>query len=87
MTEMGRYDEWKQLQNKCGKVIVEHALFGGQTYVCDNIKVVDDDRLGVTIKKNDLFVRKENIKTFGVKGNGYVVEDEMLTIRVIVNKV
>ena len=83
---MGRYDEWKQLQNKCGRVIVEHALFGGQAYACDSIKIVNDDRVGVTIKGNDLFVRKESIKTFSVNGNEYVVEDEMLTIRVIVNK-
>ena len=84
---MGKYDEWKQLQNKRGRVIVEHSLFGGQAYACDNIKVVNDDRVGVTIKEQDLFVRKENIKAFSVKGNEYMVEDEMLAIRVIVNKV
>ncbi len=83
---MGKYDEWKQLQNKRGRVIVEHALFGGQAYACDNIKVVNDDRVGVTIKGNDLFVRKENIKSFIIKDNVYMVEDDMLTISVIVNK-
>ena len=84
---MRKYDEWKQLQNKKGRVIVEHALFGAQAYACDDIKIVNDERVGVTIKGNDLFVRKENIKSFEVKDNEYVVEDEMLTIRVIVNKV
>ena len=84
---MGRYDEWKQLQNKKGKVVVEHALFGGQTYVCDSIQVVDDDRVGVTIKGSDLFVMKESINSFKVGGNEYMVKDGMLTIRVIVNKV
>lgn len=84
---MGRYDEWQQLQNKKGRVIVEHSLFGGQAYACDSIKIVNDDRVGVTIKGQDLFVRKENIKAFEVKDNEYVVEDEMLAIRVIVNKV
>jgi hypothetical protein len=84
---MRKYDEWKQLQNKKGRMIVEHALFGAQTYACDDIKIVNDERVGVTIKGSDLFVRKENIKSFEVKDNEYVVEDEMLAIRVIVNKV
>ena len=84
---MRKYDEWKQLQNKKGRVIVEHALFGVQAYACDDIKIVNDERVGVTIKGSDLFVRKENIKAFEVKDNEYVVEDEMLAIRVIVNKV
>lgn len=83
---MGRYNQWKQLQNKKGKVIVEHSLFGGQTYACDSIQVVDDDRVGVTIKGNDLFVRKENVRAFIVKDNTYMVEDNLLTISVIVNK-
>ena len=84
---MRKYDEWKQLQNKKGRVIVEHALFGRQAYTCDGIKIVNDERVGVTIKGNDLFVKKENIKAFEVKDNEYMVEDEMLAIRVIVNKV
>lgn len=84
---MRKYDEWKQLQNKKGMVIAEHSLFGVQAYACDDIKTVNDERVGVTIKGSDLFVKKENIKEFKVKDNEYVVEDEMLAIRVIVNKV
>lgn len=84
---MRRYDEWKQLQNKKGKVVVEHALFGRQAYECDNIQAIDDDRVGVTIKGNDLFISKNNIELFKIKDNEYVVKDAMLTIRVIVNKV
>lgn len=84
---MGRYDEWKQLQNKKGKVAVEHALFGKQIYVCDEIRIVDDNRLGIAIKGQELFVRKERVQGFSVNGNEYMVKDNMLTIRVIVNKV
>lgn len=85
---MGRYDEWTQVQNKKGKVTVKHKLFGGNTYICDEINIINDaHRVGVTIKDNDLFVLKENVKSFNVRGNTYVVEDDMLTIRVIVNKV
>jgi hypothetical protein len=84
---MGRYDRWKELQRLQGKVMLKHLLFGEQTYECDELQVVnDDERIGVVVKGKDLFVYKQKVVEFCVKGNTYTIGDDMLEIRVIVNK-
>lgn len=84
---MRKYDRWNDLHNKSGKVVLKHNLFGTQEYICDDINVVNDgERIGVEIKGNKLFVYKERVAQFSVKGDVYVVADDMLEIRVIVNR-
>lgn len=84
---MRKYDRWNDLHNKSGKVVLKHNLFGTQEYICDEINVVNDgERIGVEIKGNELFVYKARVAQFLVKGNVYVAADDMLEIRVIVNK-
>lgn len=84
---MGRYDRWKQLQGLRGKVALKHLLFGEQQYGCDEIHVInDDERIGIVVKGAELFVYKQKVVDFCVNGNTYTVGDDMLEIRVIVNK-
>lgn len=84
---MGRYDRWNGLQKLQGKVVLKHLLFGEQTYECDELQVVnDDERIGIVVKGKDLFVYKQKVVDFCVDGNTYTVGDDMLNIKVIVNK-
>lgn len=84
---MRKYDRWNDLHNKSGKVVLKHNLFGTQEYICDDINVVNDgERIGVEIKGSELFVYKERVAQFSIKGNVYIVADDMLEIRIIVNK-
>lgn len=84
---MRKYDRWNDLHNKSGKVVLKHNLFGTQEYICDEINVVNDgERIGVEIKGNKLFVYKTKITQFLIRGDVYIATDDMLEIRVIVNK-
>lgn len=84
---MGRYDRWNQLQGLRGKVTLKHLLFGEQQYGCDELRVInDDEKIGIVVKGAELFVYKQKVVDFCASGNMYVVGDDMLEIRVIVNK-
>lgn len=84
---MRKYDEWKQLQGLRGKVTLKHLLFGEQQYGCDEIQVVnDDEKIGIVVKGTELFVYKQKVVEFCASGNTYTVRDDLLKIRVIVNK-
>jgi hypothetical protein len=83
---MGTFEKWGQLANKNCTVFIEHVLFDKQQYDCEALQVIDDDeRIGVVIKRQELFVYKQNIKRFSVYENSCKVSDGMLTIT-IVNK-
>ena len=85
--QMRKYDEWKQLQGLRGKVTLKHLLFGEQQYGCDELQVVnDDEKIGIVVKGTELFVYKQKVVEFCISGNVFVVEDDMLEIEVIVNK-
>jgi hypothetical protein len=85
--QMRKYDEWDQLQGLRGKATLKHLLFGEQQYGCDELQVVNDgEKIGIVVKGTELFVYKQKVVEFCVKGNVYTIGDDMLTIRVIVNK-
>ena len=85
--QMRKYDEWKQLQGLRGKVALKHLLFGEQQYGCDELQVInDDEKIGIVVKGTELFVYKQKVVDFCADGNIYTVGDDMLEIRVIVNK-
>lgn len=84
---MRKYDEWDQLQGLRGKVILKHLLFGEQKYGCDELQVINnDEEIGIVVKGTELFVYKQKVVEFCTSGNMFVVGDDMLEIRVIVNK-
>ena len=85
--QMRKYDEWKQLQGLRGNVTLKHLLFGEQQYGCDELQVINnDEKIGIVVKGAELFVHKQKVVEFCISGNVFVVGDDMLEIRVIVNK-
>lgn len=84
---MRNYDRWDQLNGLRGKVALKHLLFGEQKYGCDELQVInDDEKIGIVVKGAELFVYKQKVVDFCVDGNIYTVGDDMLEIKVIVNK-
>lgn len=84
---MRNYDKWDQLKGLRGKVTLKHLLFGEQQYGCDELQVIDnDEKIGIVVKGAELFVWKQKVVEFCADGNTYTIGDDMLTIRVIVNK-
>ena len=83
---MRTFEKWDKLANKNCMVVINHALFDEQKYDCDMLQIINDEhRIGVVIKGRELFVNKQEIKSFIVHENVYMVEDKMMTIT-IVNK-
>lgn len=84
---MRRYDRWNELQGLGGKVTLKHLLFGEQQYGCDEIQVVnDEEKIGIVVKGAELFVHKQKVVEFCASGNTYTAGDDLLEIKVIVNK-
>ena len=83
---MRTFEKWGQLANKNCMVVIEHVLFDNQQYECEALQVVnDDERIGVVIKRQELFVNKQDVEDFWVYDNAYIVKDKMMKIT-IVNK-
>ena len=74
----------RQSENKKSKVLLEHYLWGKQKIIIDELHIIDDERVGVIFKGQELFIYKNNIQDFGVDGDKLWVTDGRLTI--IVNK-
>ena len=84
---MRRYDKWDQLNGLRGKVALKHLLFGEQQYGCDELQVINnDEKIGIVVKGTELFVYKQKVVDFCADGNAYTVGDDMLEIKVIINK-
>ena len=76
----------RQSENKKAKVLLKHSLWGEQKFITNELHIIDDERVGVVLKDQELFIYKDNIKDFGVDADKLWVTDGRLTITVIVNK-
>ena len=74
----------RQSENKKAKVLLKHYLWGDQRFETEALHIIDDERVGVIFKGQELFIYKNNIKDFGVDVGKLWVTDGSLTI--IVNK-
>lgn len=81
------FEKWDKLENLKAKVILKHSLFGRQMHNCDAVHTINDDRIGLVLKEQEIFVDKEKIVQAEEDGRMYTVSDGVLQITVIVNKV
>ena len=80
------FEQWDKLKNLKAKVILKHSLFGRQMHNCDMVQVINDDRIGIILKGQEIFVDKQDILYTEVDGSMYTVSDGNLTITIFVNK-
>ena len=75
-------EKWDKLENLKSKIILKHALFGQQVYVCDEMKTINTkDKLGLILKGQEIYVDKHDIQHTEFDESGiYVVEDRLLKI-------
>lgn len=79
--------KFTQLNGKMAKVTLDHCLFGKQVFYCNDLQTINDDkRIGVVLKKREIFVDKQNIKGIFMYDGKYEMADDRLTITVNVNK-
>lgn len=80
------FEKWDKLENLKAKVILKHSLFGRQMHNCDSLQMINDDRLGLVLKGQEIFVDKDKIVQTEVIDGMYTVSDGRLQITIIVNK-
>lgn len=80
------FEQWDKLKNLKAKVILKHSLFGRQMHNCDMVQIINDDRIGIILKGQEIFVDKQDILYTEVDGSMYTVSDGNLTITIFVNK-
>ena len=84
---MRSFERWQELQNLNGMVVLNHLLFGDSVYECDSLQVINNEnKLGIIIKGQELFVYKDSVEYFCVSNDIYEVKDDLLSIKIIVNK-
>ena len=80
------YVQAENLNRRSGVIIVEHRLWGKQTYKVEELEVINDnDRLGVCIHGCEIYLYKPEIILYNVNENTYVVADKNVQITIIVN--
>lgn len=79
--------KFTHLNGESGKVLLEHCLFDRQAFYCDALQTIhDDEKIGLVLKGNDIFVYKSQLKIAKIYDNMYVLSDGRLTITIIVKK-
>jgi hypothetical protein len=79
-------EQWTSLENTKAKVLLKHLLFGRQLHNCDALHIINDDRVGLRLKGQEVYVYKSDILHTNIDDNVYTVSDGTLTISIILNK-
>ena len=80
------FEQWDKLENLKAKVLLKHSLFGHQLHNCEVLHIINDNRIGVVLKGQEIFVDKGQIMHTEVNYGMYTVSDGRLQITVFVNK-
>lgn len=79
--------KFTQLNGKKAKILLEHCLFEKQLFHCEVLQTINDDkRIGLVLRKQDIFMYKQDIKLAKNHDNMYIISDGKFTITIIVNK-
>jgi hypothetical protein len=80
------FEQWTNLENTKVKVLLKHSLFGRQLHTCDSVNIINDNRIGLILKGQEIFVYKDDILYTDTQNNVYSVSDGILTITIYLNK-
>ena len=75
------FEQWDKLKDLKAKVLLKHSLFGRQMHNCDKLQIINDNRVGLVLKGQEIFVYKENIHE-----GAYTVYDGTLQITIFINR-
>lgn len=81
-------EKFKKIEHCKGKIILEHKLFDRQVHRCEDLHIInDDEKIGLIIKNQHIYIDKQSVKFVRNRGNTYTMSDDMLSIKIIVNNV
>lgn len=68
-------------------IIIQHKIFGEAQYNVDELyPFCDDERIGVKIKKQDIYAQINQIENFQYNDNLFVIETKLKKIKIICKK-
>lgn len=79
------FEQWDKLENLKAKVLLKHSLFGRQIHNCDSLQIINDERIGLVLKGQEIFMNKQDIVCSEAHKGMYTVSDGRLTITIFVN--
>lgn len=82
-------EKFEAINGASGKILLEleHTLWGKQVYKYSSIEIINtEDKLGVVVKNQQIYVYKKDIKLAKAYDNVYIISDSRLQITIIVNK-
>lgn len=65
--------KWQDINHKAGVVIITHQLFGKQKISVDEIYTFWDDRVGVRIKKQEIYIPIKDVTSYESNGDRVMV--------------
>ena len=73
--------KFTQLNGHTATIMLEHKLFGKQQFEVQEVKVLDDDdRLGLILKGQAIFIYKNRLQKFMIDDNVVEFADDKLKI-------
>ena len=80
-------ENFKSINNKYGKIMLEHSLFGKQMWRCQRLEVIEDEnRVGLRIQGHEVYMMKKDIISYKQYDDIIMMSDKSLTITIIMNK-
>ena len=76
----------RQSENKKAKVLLKHSLWGEQKFQTEALHIINDERIGVIFKGQELFMYKNNVKEFKANTDRLWITDGRFGIEIILNK-
>ena len=83
---MNFFEKLDKLENLKAKILLQHSLFGRQMHNCESVHIINDDRIGLVLKGQEIFMDKQAVVHTEERDGMYTVSDGKLTITIFVNK-
>ena len=64
------------------RVYIEHKLYGDQNIKCAFHIINDEERLGFSVNKQDIYIYKKEIINFKLKNGLYYFADQIMSITI-----
>ena len=77
--------KWQEINNRAGVVVVSSKLFGKQKISLDAINTFCDDRIGVRIKNQNLYIPLDEVISYTSTGSMLSIESNMKKIEIKVS--
>lgn len=70
----------KEINNTAGTVILQHRLFGEQKISVDRLQTFCDDRVGLKIKGQEIFIPLNELESYSADDNKLIISSNIKKI-------